>query len=421
VGERFDGHDYIAKALDQGATGFLYNKSNAEKLDATLLNRGIPVDDTLLAFQKIAQGWRRTLNLKLLALTGSTGKTTVKELLDCIMKKAGPSFSTHGSFNNEIGVPKTLLSLKPEHQFGVLEFGARKQNDIRFLVEMAEPDIGGVLNVGRTHLEIFGSEEILLTTKMEMISSAKPGSLGVIYMDDERILEKALECQIDLYTFGLSPKATVCLTYSEFLGDGGMLIKLDISGDLIEIRTATCHAALPINICAAAAMATAAGVLPDTISASLESYKGIKGRFQTHKVGSKILIDDAYNASPDSMLAGFKTLDAGFSGKSRALILGDMLELGPTAQKDHETTGAAAQNLVKPEYLIAIGAHASSIVKGAVDQGMDSGRTKIYSNVEEYLQTLSWPLVDVTYVKASNGIGLGKVVDQLLALEGGPS
>ncbi len=421
-GENFDGHRFIEAALQRGAAGFFYAAGRRGEFKDEALSRGIAVEDPLAAFQKIASGWRGSLkNLRLLALTGSTGKTTTKEMLSTILQAAGPTLATQGSFNNEVGVPKTLQSLLPEHRYAALEFGARMPGNIKFLCEMASPDVAALINVGVTHLGIFGSLENLLNTKLEIFRNSPRHAVQVAFHDDPRILGAARATGKKTVTFGSDQQADVGLLDSEWhTGDGKMTVKLRLNGKTTDVLFGIAHDAFPINAAAAAAMALAVGVPEAAIIKGLTGFKGVKGRYQIHKIGSLQLIDDTYNANPDSMRAGLATVQRAFKGRRLVLVLGDMLELGDTSAAEHRLVGRERVAPVSPTLLITVGPDGREIAEGARLGGLDPKRIRSFASVDElFAADLKFEeLGDVLYAKASNGIKLSKLVDRLLCKAG---
>ena len=418
AGERFDGHEFIADAMRQGAEGFFYAAARKSEIPAEILAKGLPVGEPLAAFQKLGAGWRLSLKrLKLIGLTGSTGKTTTKEMLSQVLRVAGPTFATHASFNNEVGVPKTLQNLSPEHQYAALEFGARMPGNIKFLCEMAAPDVVGLVNVGIAHLGIFGSVENLLNTKLEIFRDSPRHAVQVAYADDHRIVNGAKNTGKKTLTFGKDAAADVRLVDSLWqAGNGTMTVKLSLLGRSLEIPFGVAHEVFPINAAAAAALATAAGVSSADIVKGLSGFRGVKGRYQVHQVGKLVLIDDTYNANPDSMRAGLTTLGRAFSGKKLVLVLGDMLELGDTSPEEHRKIGKERVAPLSPELLITVGLDALHIAEGAKAAGLAAGNIRSVATIDE-LDAAGFDYEkagDVLYAKGSNGIKLGRLVDRLL-------
>lgn len=413
-GENFDGHKFIAEAVAKGASGFFYDAARKSELPAAILARGIAVTESLAAFQKITSGWRKSLkNLKLVALTGSVGKTTTKEMLGGVLKAAGPTFATQASFNNEVGVPKTLQQLSPEHRFAAVEFGARMPGNIKFLCELGAPDVAGLINVGVAHLGVFGSIENLLNTKLEIFRDSPSHAVCVAYHDDPRILSAAKATGKKVVSFGESPSADVRLLGSTWLSGGDMEVRLGLGTKESKIRLGVAHQAFPINAAAAAAMALAAGAPEHAVMEGLQGFSGIKGRYQVHKLSKLVVVDDTYNANPDSMAAGLATLARAFPSEKKVLVLGDMLELGPESPAEHRKVGALASAL-SPSLLVAIGKESQEIAAGAAALGKD--RVRCFANIDELLAAkLDFAaLGGLLYAKASNGVKLSRLVDTVL-------
>lgn len=422
VGAAFDGHNFIAEAISKGAQGFFYAPSQTSSLPHSLLAKGIAVRDTLEAFQKITSGWRQSLkNLTLAALTGSSGKTTTKELLGLALKASGNTFATQASFNNEIGVPKTLQQLSPEHRYAAVEFGARMPGNIAFLCELGQPNVAGLLNVGSAHLGIFGSIENLLKTKLEIFNHSPSDAILVPFADDPRILKGAQSTGKKIISFGYSASSSVRIGDFKWLdGNRGMTVDLIYEEQASRLHFQVAHEMLPQNAAAALAMALACGAPRSRIEEGLVQFKGVKGRYQVHRLQHITLIDDTYNANPASVAAGFQTLRKSFPHQSKVLILGDMLELGDESAKEHRKIGILASEAVAPNLLITVGTDAKYIAEGAESAGMERSKILSFSSVEELLhQQLDYPFFgDIVYAKGSNGIRLSRLIDTMLQKSG---
>jgi UDP-N-acetylmuramoyl-tripeptide--D-alanyl-D-alanine ligase len=425
TGESFDGHRFIGDALSRGAVGFLYDAKRVDAVAAEHRAVGIPVSDTLAAFQLIMGGWRRTLkDLRLVALTGSSGKTTTKEMLGAILRAAGPTCATPASFNNEVGVPKTLQMLTPEHRFAAVEFGARMPGNIQFLCRMATPDVAGLINVGVAHLGIFGSAEKLLATKLEIFRDSPPHAVLVANADDPRIVGGAKATGKKVLTFGVAADASVRLLGDVWRSDGRQDVSLVVAGEKVELTLDVAHEMFPINAAAAAALAVAAGAPVAAVVKGLSGFSGVKGRYQIHRLASGLaLVDDTYNANPDSMRAGLATLARAFPKRRRVVVLADMLELGAAAREEHRAVGMHCADVVRPERLAAVGPEARAIAEGAAARGLAPASIKTFGSADELLASgLDWlnpkgaDLADtVLYAKGSNGMKLSRLIDRLLA------
>ena len=334
AGEQADGHDYLDSAQSRGASAALVS----QRVDCSLPQ--LRVADPQQAMGVIAAHWRDRLNaLSLVGITGSNGKTTVKEMVAAILSACAPTLATRGNYNNEIGMPLTLARLDAQHRYAVIEMGASGPGDIRYLADLAKPDVGLVNNAGPAHLEGFGSLEGVARTKGEMYTSLAPGKVAVINADDRFFplwWEMASHCQ--RLTFGLDAEADVHalqgpdqVTVVSPAGQGQLVLPLPGRHNLM-------------NALAAIAIAHALGIGLEQAIPALESMQSLPGRLQArrHADGWQ-LIDDSYNANPASLYAGLQVL-AAMPGEPW-LVLGDMAELGEDAAQLHGEMGQSAADL----------------------------------------------------------------------------
>lgn len=417
-GVHFDGHQFIEQALQKGAQGFLFEKGSAGALSGEVRKRGIEVPDTLGAYQKIAQGWRALVKTPLIGITGSSGKTTVKELTSHTLKSQFRTLSTEANYNNEIGVPKTLLQLTDDHEMGVLEFGARHQGDIKLLTEMASPNITCLLNVGRAHLGEFGSVETLRSTKLEIYRTAPPTATLVVPIDDDLICQAIKGAPQKILTFGYHESSDVRAIDHKPMGHQGE-VRLQFQGSHeISIRLPFYHTHNGINAAAAAALCFAAGMTPRDIGLHLGKVQGPPGRFKVHQLSHMTLIDDSYNANPESTTAGLETLSSGFRQRQLILVLGDMLELGPESIEAHQRIGAVVAKL-NPEFLATVGDHSRYIQEKAISLGLSKAKAQHFKDSNELKNNYYKikELGDLMYVKGSNSINLSSLVTHVLSQE----
>lgn len=336
-GDRFDAHDFIAQARQQGAVAALVSRPVEDALPQVV------VPDTLLALQRYATLWRGRFSIPVIGVTGSNGKTTTKQMLASIMAVRGPVLATEGNLNNHIGVPLTLLRLRGTHRTAVIEMGANHAGEIALLAGMARPDVGLVTMAGDAHLEGFGSREGVARAKGEMFA-ALAGGIAVINADDVyEPLWQSLAKQASVIRFGLGEQADVRALQLRAQNGGMHFVLRTPAGDAaVQLPLPGVHNVR--NALGAAACGIGLGLDVEDIAAGLAAMQGAAGRvnWKTTQQGARLL-DDSYNANPSSLRAGLEVLAA--EKGQRWLILGGMAELGPRAQELHEEAGRTARAL----------------------------------------------------------------------------
>lgn len=362
-GENFDGHEFVAQAAGLGAVAALVSR----KLDCDLPQ--LVVADTLVALQDYATAWRREFDLPVVAVTGSNGKTTTKQMLAAVFALRGPVLATAGNLNNHIGVPLTLLSLRAAHRTAVIEMGASHAGEIALLTRLARPDVGVITQAGDAHLEGFGSREGVARAKGELFAGLGQG-IAVINADDAYApLWRELAATASIITFGVGVHADVGARNIEPLAAaGGTRFELCAVGGRQTVVLPLPGRHNVSNALAAAACAVALGIDLCDIAAGLAQVQSAQGRvtWKTTPQGARLL-DDSYNANPTSLRAGMELL-AGLPGQ-RWLVLGDMAELGDDAVRLHAEAGATARRLGL-DRLYAVGRLAAEAARAFGSGGM---------------------------------------------------
>lgn len=403
-GDRFDGHDYVQQALEQGAVAAMVSRPLA--VPQTLL----VVEDTLRGLGQMASFWAAQFSPSKVAITGSCGKTTLKEMVAAILGNAGPTLATRGNLNNEIGVPLTLLQLQPEHQFAVIECGANHMGEIAYTAGLTRPDVAIVNIVAPAHLEGFGSIDNVALAKGEIYDALNAQGVAVINLDDayasQYLNQTAGKRQL---TFSLhNPHSDV---YAETLTMGAQglyRIAIHTPAARIDVELSLLGLHNVRNALAATAIAVAFAMEPDAIRKGLESVRATKGRlFPVTDVAGLRIIDDSYNANPASICAAIDVLAE--SSLPSCLVLGGMGELGDTSDELHEQVGEyAARKAIQSVY--SLGPNAKHYQRGYI-KGGQPGRFVICADHEAIARALLQNDKDKRIlIKGSRSTAMEKVI-----------
>jgi UDP-N-acetylmuramoyl-tripeptide--D-alanyl-D-alanine ligase len=415
VGEAMDGHDFASSAVDRGAALLIVERP----LELPVPQIVVPdATEALAALAKtVVAEVREGGRLRVVGITGSNGKTTTKNLLREILGRVGPTVASHASFNNEVGGPMTMLRIDHDTRFLVAEMGASAPGDIARLVRLAPPDIGVVLKVGLAHAGGFGSIEGTAKAKSEMVTDLGEQDVAVLNRDDPRVAAMAERTRARVAWFGLSADAAAGGTTAEDVeaSIAGTTFELVLpGGERREVRFRVLGEHHVSNAMAAAAVATALGVDADTIVAGLEAVvRAERWRMEILATDPVTVINDAYNASPDSMAAALKALVQIAPGRSVA-VLGAMTELGETAGEEHDRVGLLAVRLNIGQ-LVVVGPDAKRIHLAAIAQGSWDGES-VFAETMEEAEALLEDVVrpgDTILVKSSNSAGLRHLGDRV--------
>jgi len=420
-GENFDGSQFVEKAIENGAAGIIVNDTVEPSANYLSFVPHLLVRDTLFALGEMAACRRRwDKDLRVIALTGSSGKTTVKEMTGAILSQNHNILKTEGNFNNLIGLPLTLLRLKPEHHIAVLEMGMNRPGEIARLTEIADPDIACIVNVQEAHLEGLGDIMGVAKAKNELFAGLKPEGKVAVNLDDDIVTSLAEKlCQEKIF-FGCDPKAFIRATDIKSCGQDGMAFTLHIGPESRQAMTKGLGKHNVTNSLAAAAMAYGLGLGIDEITTGLSAFRPYDKRTCVEELAQNIrVLNDSYNANPASMLAALNTLAELKKGRRAVAVLGDMLELGSKSAEAHATLGREVHAL-HIDFLAAFGVQAENIVSSARGEGMAPSAAKSFSSKDELV---SWLLDligdkkiasgDWILIKGSRGMRMEKVLELL--------
>ncbi|SHH24843.1 UDP-N-acetylmuramoyl-tripeptide--D-alanyl-D-alanine ligase [Winogradskyella jejuensis] len=394
-GENFDGNKFAEKALKQGASFCVIDDKSLENVS----NKFVLVNDTLAALQQLANYHRRTFSFPIIALTGSNGKTTTKELINCVLSSKYRVKATKGNLNNHIGVPLTLLSFDKSLDFGIVEMGANHQKEIEFLASIAEPDYGLITNFGKAHLEGFGGVEGVIKGKSELYTYLKENNKTIFLNTDDATQIKQIGDYSKVLTFGT--KSTNDCTV-KFV-DANPFVSLSYDDTLINSQLIGEYNFT--NIAVSIAIGKHFDVETNTIKTAIETYVPDNNRSEIREISGNNIILDAYNANPTSMIAAlknFKQLDA----DKKYLFLGDMFELGDSAKEEHQSIVDLAERYFD-ENIILVGENFYKTKTKA--------STYKFSSFEDLkLEFKAQKITNTTIlIKGSRGMALERILDVL--------
>jgi UDP-N-acetylmuramoyl-tripeptide--D-alanyl-D-alanine ligase len=425
-GEHVDGHDFVAEAFRRGASFALIQRDMDPASFRTLDLRGgqladpgfdfsppfcLRVDNTVTALQQIARFWRRKLNLRVVGITGSVGKSTTKEVVAQVLNERFRTLKSPGNLNNEIGLPLTMLRLSSGYERAVFEMGFYVPGEIAFLCDIAQPQIGVVSNVGTVHAERAGSQENIFLGKSELVQALPEDGVAILNFDDPLVRKMEEKTRARVFFYGLSPEAELWADGVEGLGLEGIRFRLHYHRETLHVRIPmigrhSVHTAL---------RATAVGLVEGLTWQ--EIFNGLRqGHSQLRLVAVRsetgaLILDDTYNASPESMLAALNLLSE-LDGRKVA-VLGDMLELGPYEKQGHELVGLRAAQVVK--VLLTLGPRGNMIAEAARRAGMRPNAVLEFQSPEPVVEWLKKNLSDkdAVLIKGSHGLRMDRITAAL--------
>lgn len=417
AGETYDGATFVNEAIKKGAAGVIVARLPEVLLPVPV----ILVRDTLRSLGDLA-AYRRSLlkGLEVLAVTGSSGKTTVKEMVAAIMKRCGNVLKAKGNFNNLIGLPLSLLPVNYRHDYAVLELGMNAPGEISRLTEIADPDIVCINNIQEAHLAGLGSIEGVARAKGELFDACRSSAVLVVNQDDPRVVKLAKGRKSRQITFGLKRKALVRATHLLSKDQAGLVFTLHIGEEKARVHLQVLGEHNVMNCLAAAAMAFSAGADITEIAAGLESVQAQENRLHLQKIGCGLkVINDSYNANPASMQAAMATVRGIRKGERTVAILGDMLELGKFSSMAHCQLGELAA-WYGFSFLFAVGEFAGEMVAAARQAGMSAdqalsfgSKAEIVAYVTRLLREQKLSPDDLILLKGSRGMRMEEVLSGL--------
>ena len=409
-GHRLDGHAYLPDAAARGASCLVVH-TLPDDLPASVPL--VLVDETTRALGRLAAHHRGTFAIPVAAVTGSNGKTTTKEIMASVLAALGPVLKPEGSFNNQWGLPLTLLRLGAQHRAVALELGANQPGEIASLAEISHPTVGVVTVVASAHTEFFGSLDGVQAEKSALVRAIPPDGTVVLNADDPRVIAMRELARCPVLTFSSHGSADVRSVGPVEDSSDGLSFTIEIAGTrrLVRMRFAGAHNV--INALAAAGVGVAVGLELERIAEGLEAARPAKGRCVWRRAGSIRVLDDTYNANPTSVTAALATLGRD-AGARQVVVLGDMLELGEIADRAHRDAGRAVASAGVAEF-IAMGPHGRAAVEAAREAGLvESHHTTTFEDTVALLMKRLAP-GDVVLVKGSRGMRMERVVDALIA------
>lgn len=407
IGENFNGENFLDDAIKLGSASLTAKSINTNKYEKPV----ILVEDTKIAFHRLANYYRSKFDIPFIAVTGSSGKTTTKDMIYSVLSKKYNVLKTEGNLNNEIGLPITLFKLNKTHQIAIVEMGMSDFGEIRKLKNIANPNIAVYTNIGVAHIEKLGSRENILKAKSELIEDFGNGNSIVINSDDDMLRKLLNSTNSEYITYGI--KSGDFKAYNIRNIENGISYNINLNGEPTEINLSVPGEHNVYNSLAAICIGSKFGVNKEDIKEALKNFLPGKMRLNIINLNEIKLIDDSYNANPSSMKAAISVLK-GFKNGRKIAVLGNMLELGEYSNTGHKDVGKFVKNS-NIDILITVGDQAKMIANGAKETGMADDKIFICDDNTSAIKTLKKIIEknDIILVKGSRGMGMEKIVKYL--------
>lgn len=407
IGERFDGHDFIQGAIDNGAYLFFSDRMVPSSSLPYIL-----VKDTKLALGALAKYYRSLFDIPVIGITGSVGKTSTKEMMASILATKYSVHKTGGNFNNDIGLPLTLLQLEQSHEVAVVELGMNHFGEIDYLAKILRPTHGLITNIGVSHIEYLGSRDGILKAKTEMLPHIKEGGMIVLNRDDDKLRTVTESFGLNVKWYGKEEGQDCVQINHQLTKDLGQKMTVSTPCGIYSINVDYPGEHILNNALGCILVAEDLAIPKELIVKGIKTYKPAKMRLNLYKLNKNILVlDDSYNASVDSMKSGLLTLEAYKKNTVKTMaVLGSMFEMGDHAREGHLQVGRFVAK-TKPDFLTTVGKEAEWIKQGAIDAGYPAEQTCHYETVEALVSQLALEELGNTtiLVKASRGMKLEQV------------
>lgn len=406
-GECFDGHDYIDEAIEKGAVACIIEDKEKTNVNANI----ILVDNTLKALHELAHYYKSFFNIPFIAITGSSGKTTTKDMIASVLKEKFNVLKTQGNYNNEIGLPLTLFKLEPHHEIAVLEMGMSSLGEISDLVHIVNPDISVITNIGSTHIENLGSRKNILKAKMEILETLKKGQIALLNGDDP-YLKSITSDVFDISFVGIYEEELFLKAQDIKNKENKVAFSIQYKNKYLEDYRLNLPGIHNIyNSLMAIYIGKHFNLTQNEIQQGLDIFKPSEMRMDIFEVSGIKVIDDVYNANPDSMKAALNVLRDFDKNKRKIAIMGDMLEMGKWASEAHLDIGRYAYN-INIDILLSVGQYAKDYIRGALEAGMTRSNTFAFNTNREVIDFLKDFIEkdDVYLIKGSRGIKMEEIV-----------